>query len=552
MSFISYAQNFEDVMLWRVLKDVRNGFYIDVGAQDPDVASVTRAFYERGWSGINIEPVPKYHEMLCRARPRDTNLMLAAGAEDAERDFFEIANTGLSTLDPELAGRHRSAGWPSTLQRVRQRPLADVWAEHVKTPVHFLKVDAEGSKDAVLAGADLKRNRPWIILVESVAPMTQIPEHDKWERAITDADYDFVYFDGLNRFYVAREHSRIAPCFSVPPNFFDDFVRASEFQAVQEAAQLRQGVAVAAPAGDVASRLDRLDASVHGMASDLQSLARAAGVTHDVLFSQAVYLGDHRALTYLQTGQKIFVDTRSVDIGTHLMMGGMWESNYAQAFCSLLKPGDVVLDIGANHGFYSLIAAQRIAPGGHVYAFEPGRNFYDLICASVSVNGLGSVVSVANLALGDSEGELILAYDPHFSGGGHLEIGEAAGAGADGARALVRETVKVVALDDYLGTQLATVDVIKMDIEGAEGLALKGMAKIIDRSRNIKMMMEFCPTMMNAFAFDAKFVVHFLESRGFMCWEIGVDGGLIPSRWQNLLREPDVIRNVIVSRQGLG
>jgi hypothetical protein len=89
-------------------------------------------------------------------------------------------------------------------------------------------------------------------------------------------------------------------------------------------------------------------------------------------------------------------------------------------------------------------------------------------------------------------------------------------------------------------------------IRGAPLLELKGMAKIIDRSRNIKMMMEFCPTMMNAFPCDAKFVVHFLESRDFMCWEIGVDGGLIPTRWQNLLREPDVIRNVIVSRQGLG
>ncbi len=539
-------------MLWRALKDVRNGFYIDVGAQDPDVATVTRAFYERGWSGINIEPVAKYHEMLCRARPRDTNMMLAAGAEEAERDFFEIANTGLSTLSPELAGTHRGAGWPSTLQRVRQRRLADVWSEHVKTPVHFLKVDAEGSEAEVLAGADLARNRPWIILVEAVAPMTQIPDHDKWERAITDADYDFVYFDGLNRFYVAREHSGIAPSFSVPPNFFDDFVRASEFQAVQEAAQLRQGLAVAAPAGDVSSRLDRLEASVQGMASDLQSLARAAGVTQDVLFSQAVYLGDHRALSYLQTGQKIFVDTRSVDIGTHLMMGGVWEPNYAQAFCNLLKPGDVVLDVGANHGFYSLIAAQRIAPGGHVYAFEPSTNFYELIRASVSVNGLGNVVSVANLALGDAEGELTLAYDPYLSGGGHLEIGEAAGEAGDGARTLVRETVKVVTLDDYLGSELAKVDVIKMDIEGAEGLALKGMAKIVDRSRNLKMMMEFCPVMMNAFACDAKFVVQFLESRDFMCWEIGVDGGLIPTRWQNLLRDPDVIRNVIVSRQGLG
>ena len=57
MTFVSYAQNFEDVMLWRALREVTHGFYIDVGAADPDSDSVTRAFYDRGWSGINVEPV---------------------------------------------------------------------------------------------------------------------------------------------------------------------------------------------------------------------------------------------------------------------------------------------------------------------------------------------------------------------------------------------------------------------------------------------------------------------------------------------------------------
>ncbi len=58
MTFISYAQNFEDVMLWRALKHVENGFYVDVGAQDPVVDSVSLAFYEHGWRGVHIEPTP--------------------------------------------------------------------------------------------------------------------------------------------------------------------------------------------------------------------------------------------------------------------------------------------------------------------------------------------------------------------------------------------------------------------------------------------------------------------------------------------------------------
>ncbi|MEO8740249.1 MAG: FkbM family methyltransferase, partial [Casimicrobiaceae bacterium] len=173
MPFISYAQNFEDVMLWRVLKHVEHGFYVDVGAQDPDAGTVTRAFYDKGWSGINVEPVAHYHAQLCRARPRDVNLCVVCGGDDAEREFFEIPDSGLSTLDPAIADRHRAAGWKIVERRVSQRRLADIWTEYAKGDVHFLKIDAEGAEHDVLQGAMLDRHRPWIIVIEAVAPLTQ-------------------------------------------------------------------------------------------------------------------------------------------------------------------------------------------------------------------------------------------------------------------------------------------------------------------------------------------------------------------------------------------
>jgi hypothetical protein len=76
---ISYAQNREDVLLWRALHDVENGFYIDVGAQDPTHHSVTRAFYDRGWCGVNIEPAAGCFQKLCAERPRDLTLQVALG-----------------------------------------------------------------------------------------------------------------------------------------------------------------------------------------------------------------------------------------------------------------------------------------------------------------------------------------------------------------------------------------------------------------------------------------------------------------------------------------
>lgn len=79
MGIISYAQNFEDVILWRVLMDVKDGFYIDVGANDPIEMSVTKWFYDQGWHGINMEPSEEYFRKICKARPRDINLQQGAG-----------------------------------------------------------------------------------------------------------------------------------------------------------------------------------------------------------------------------------------------------------------------------------------------------------------------------------------------------------------------------------------------------------------------------------------------------------------------------------------
>jgi hypothetical protein len=97
MPFISYAQNYEDVILWRALRDVEKGFYVDVGAADPQEWSVTRAFYDRGWSGINIEPLDEYFDKLTQARPRDINLRVALGRAAGRRTLHTIAGTGLST-----------------------------------------------------------------------------------------------------------------------------------------------------------------------------------------------------------------------------------------------------------------------------------------------------------------------------------------------------------------------------------------------------------------------------------------------------------------------
>lgn len=222
-AIISYAQSREDVLLWRALHSVTPGFYVDVGAHDPTHLSVTRAFYERGWRGINIEPNPLYAKKLRKDRPRDLTLEVAVGDRAGRLTLFDFGATGLSTIVKEIAEEHSAAGLRATELDVPVTTLATVLRDLNDQEVHFLKVDVEGYEWHVLNGADLKSVRPWIVLIEAVKPMTSKSTSSVWESLLLNAGYQFVYFDGLNRFYVSEEHSDLKRYFSVPVSIQDPF-----------------------------------------------------------------------------------------------------------------------------------------------------------------------------------------------------------------------------------------------------------------------------------------------------------------------------------------
>jgi O-antigen biosynthesis protein len=242
MSFVSYARNGEDVMLWRALRDVAKGFYVDIGAGDPEIASATRAFYERGWFGINVQPVDECYQRLVESRPRDTNLKVAAGRDVGLRTLRIRRENGSSQPPGMCLGEET----PENLVYapvVPVLPISQVIKEVALSTIHFLRIDAEGDQADVLEGLDLQRVRPWIILVGALDSDFTISPRSQWEHLITKRGYSFAYFDGLNCFYVADEIPHAKERLAAPLNPVDDFVRSAEQLNSQRAAGLETQLA---------------------------------------------------------------------------------------------------------------------------------------------------------------------------------------------------------------------------------------------------------------------------------------------------------------------
>ena len=216
---MSYAQQAEDVVLWRAFRDVTAGFYIDVGANHPVDDSVTKLFYDRGWHGINIEPQPSMFAALVDARQRDVNLNVAASDRAGRLVLHEVPSaSGLSTFDLTLACTYREMADRDVVEReVEVVTLQSVVDEHAPATVEFLKVDVEGHEEQTLRGIDLSRFRPRVIVIEATYP-------DRWEALVTAAGYRRTLHDGLNLFFVREEdHDELGPRLSRPANVHDEY-----------------------------------------------------------------------------------------------------------------------------------------------------------------------------------------------------------------------------------------------------------------------------------------------------------------------------------------
>jgi FkbM family methyltransferase len=198
---------------------------------------VTKAFYERNWRGINIEPLMSHYRDLQVERPRDINLCYAAGETSGEIEIFECDVRGWATAEQSVAAKHLREGRQGVCYNVPVRTLSDVCREYVSGEIHFLKIDVEGLEEKVIKGANFQKFRPWIVVIEATKPNSAEEAYEQWESLLLAVGYRCAYADGLNRFYVAAEHPELFPSLRYPPNVFDDFVPAAQMKAEAKAQQ---------------------------------------------------------------------------------------------------------------------------------------------------------------------------------------------------------------------------------------------------------------------------------------------------------------------------
>ncbi|MDD5146008.1 MAG: FkbM family methyltransferase [Candidatus Pacebacteria bacterium] len=153
-----------------------------------------------------------------------------------------------------------------------------------------------------------------------------------------------------------------------------------------------------------------------------------------------------------------------------------------------VKKGDIVVDLGANIGFYTLFLADLVGPNGKVFAFEASPETFSILKKNIEANNCENVV-LEKKCIADKGGfEKFFIYNDlgsHFSSlSGDLYKAE---------KKIVSVEVTTISLDEYFKNNPSRIDLIKMDIEGAENLALEGMKNIILKNKNVKIITEYAP-----------------------------------------------------------
>jgi len=240
-------------------------------------------------------------------------------------------------------------------------------------------------------------------------------------------------------------------------------------------------------------------------------------------------------------GAKMYVDSQDIEVATSLIRWGLYAKAETALFKELIKKGMVVVDIGANIGYFTLLAARLVGEKGRVFAFEPEPYNYSLLCKNVGANGCNNVTVVQKAVFNES-GKMRLFLEKRNLGGHSLsKAGILNGTGFT--------TIDVISLDEFFRNKGFKIDVIKMDAEGSEMGILQGMANLISESDNLRIITEFSPALLRGFGFSPIVFLNKLKECGFTLYEIGQHGEPISINQLSAISSGDARNLLCVKRK---
>jgi len=196
--------------------------------------------------------------------------------------------------------------------------------------------------------------------------------------------------------------------------------------------------------------------------------------------------------------------------GAGIRETGSYEPFDTELVKRIIKPGFICVDIGANAGYYSLLFAKLAGASGRVYAFEPEKNNYKMLLENIRSNKYTNIIT-KQCAVSDTSGFLKLHISNDNAGDHRI-----AGAGAKGKF----QEVEVVTIDSYFKGKIDRVDYVKLDIQGADFKAIKGMENVIKNNPAIMIQSEFWPAGLLKMGNTAGEFLIFLKDNGFYVYDI--------------------------------
>jgi FkbM family methyltransferase len=232
------------------------------------------------------------------------------------------------------------------------------------------------------------------------------------------------------------------------------------------------------------------------------------------------YLGDGVGLALTHFGRKIFLPAADDGMTPEIILRGRWEPHVEAVLRRRLKPGMQAAEIGASIGFHTLVMAEQVGPRGHVHSFEPYPKVLPLLRRTIAANHFGRRITLHEAAILDRPGEVRFAADPTQAGSAHLAIAAAA------ANYTESFAAPAMRLDDALA-DVPALDLLRMDAEGTEGLALRGATALIARSPRLVVVLEWSPIML-APRGDVAALAAWIAGLGFRARRIERSGRLTP------------------------